>query len=120
MANLEIAYELSGLADYLLASPGLVPVEGWPYDEMFEALTDDANWALKPNERALDAGKRILKALKEYYGNKGNHANKDPHDEVPYSLLSTKGAIPVVEALGKCLARTARASIWLRRDSARR
>ena len=39
MANLETAYELSGLADYLLASPGLVPVEGWPYEEMFEALT---------------------------------------------------------------------------------
>ncbi len=41
MANLETAYELSGLADYLLASPGLVPVEGWPYEEMFKALTDD-------------------------------------------------------------------------------
>ncbi len=41
MANLEIAYELSGLADYLLASPGLVPVEGWPYEKMFEALTGD-------------------------------------------------------------------------------
>ena len=31
MATLETAYQLSGLADYLLASPGLVPVEGWPY-----------------------------------------------------------------------------------------
>ena len=72
MANLEIAYELNGLADYFLASPGLVPVEGWPYDEMFEALTDDAHWARKPNERALDAGERILEVLKEYYGNKGN------------------------------------------------
>lgn len=100
MANLETAYELSGLADYLLASPGLVPIEGWPYDEMFRVLTDDANGNLKPNERALDAGKRILEALGAHYLNPDN---KKPHDEVPYSLLSTKSAVPVVEALGKLL-----------------
>jgi len=96
MANLETAYELSGLADYLLASPGLVPVEGWPYQKMFEALTDDAHWALKPNRRALDAGKRILKALEAHYK---IEANRNRHDEVAYSLLSTAGAVPVVEAL---------------------
>ena len=100
MANLETAYELSGLADYLLASPGLVPVEGWPYDEMFKALTDDAHWALRPNGRALDAGQRILKELEAHYK---IPANKKPHDEVPYSLLNTKSAVPVVEALGKVL-----------------
>jgi len=100
MANLETAYELSGLADYLLASPGLVPVEGWPYDEMFKALTSGANWALKPNLRALDAGKRILEALEAHYK---IEANRKPHDEVAYSLLSTKSAVPVVEALGNLL-----------------
>ncbi len=36
MATLETAYELAGLADFLLASPDLVPVVGWPYDEMFQ------------------------------------------------------------------------------------
>ena len=87
MANLETAYELSGLADYLLASPGLVPVEGWPYDEMFEALTDDG---------ALKAAHRILDALRKHYKTK---KNRDPHKEVAYSLLSTAGAVPVVEAL---------------------
>ena len=100
MANLETAYELSGLADYLLASPGLVPVEGWPYEKMFKGLTDDAHWDLKPNARALDAGERILKALKAHYK---IEANRKPHDEVPYSLLSTKSAVPVVEALGNLL-----------------
>jgi Clostripain family len=92
MANLEIAYELSGLADYLLASPGLVPVEGWPYEDIFNALTGDV---------ALEAAKRILNALEGYYGKKGNKPNPNsaPHDEVPYSLLSTDGAIPVVNAL---------------------
>ena len=30
-------------------------------------------------------------------------ANRKPHDEVAYSLLSTKSAVPVVEALGNLL-----------------
>ena len=90
MANLETAYELSGLADYLLASPSLVPVEGWPYENIFKALTGDVG---------LDAAKGILKALEEYYDDKGKKGTKGPHKEVPYSLLSTAGAVPVVEAL---------------------
>jgi hypothetical protein len=89
MANLEIAYELSGLADYLLASPGLVPVAGWPYEGIFKALNDDG---------ALKSAHRILDALRKYYLIK---KNRDPHEEVAYSLLSTAGAVPVVQALGK-------------------
>jgi len=90
MANLETAYELSGLADYLLASPGLVPVEGWPYEDIFKALTGDV---------ALEAAKGILKALEEYYEDPGKKGTKGPHKEVAYSLLSTAGSVPVVEAL---------------------
>jgi hypothetical protein len=70
MANLETAYELSGLADYLLASPGLVPIEGWPYEDIFNALTGDVG---------LDAAKGILKALEEYYEDKGEKGTKGPH-----------------------------------------
>ena len=101
MANLEIAYELNGLADYLLASPGLVPVEGWPYEDIFNALSDDG---------ALEAGHRILEALKEYYQDQDEKGTKGPHREVPYSLLSTEGAVPVVEALSKLLGKD-RASV---------
>ena len=90
MANLEIAYELNGLANYLLASPGLVPVEGWPYEGIFNDLSDDG---------ALKAAERILKTLGKYYKGPG----KDPHPEVPYSLLSTEGAVPVVNALSALL-----------------
>ena len=91
MANLETAYELSGLADYLLASPGLVPVEGWPYEEIFQALAGNG---------ALKAAHGILKALEAHYK---NPKNLGPHVEVPYSLLSTAGAVPVVDALKKFL-----------------
>jgi hypothetical protein len=94
MANLEIAYELNGLADYLLASPGLVPVEGWPYENIFKALTGDVG---------LEAARGILKALEEYYQDKDKKGTKGPHKEVPYSLLSTAGAVPVVKALDAML-----------------
>lgn len=99
MANVETAYELNGLADYLLASPGLVPVEGWPYDGIFGAL-GDANGRLPRDQRALDAGQRILAALEAHYA---IEANRESHDEVAYSLLSTRGAVPVVNALGNLL-----------------
>ena len=59
MANLETAYELNGLADYLLASPGLVPVEGWPYDEIFKALANDKT-SYKAGVKALDLGDELL------------------------------------------------------------
>ena len=94
MANLEIAYELNGLADYLLASPGLVPVEGWPYEDIFKALTGDAG---------LEAARGILIALEEYYQDTDKKGTKGPHKEVPYSLLSTAGAVPVVKALDALL-----------------
>ena len=87
MANLETAYELSGLADYLLASPGLVPVEGWPYEEIFKALA--GNGALKAARRHTQGPRGALQEPEKL----------GPHDEVPYSLLSTAGAVPVVDAL---------------------
>jgi Clostripain family len=95
MANLETAYELSGLADYMLASPGLVPVEGWPYQGIFDALAND-----QTNGDALTAAQQMLEALKVYYGHKPNRGS---HDEVAYSLLSTEGAVPVVKALDALL-----------------
>jgi len=111
MANLEIAYELEGLADYLLASPGLVPVEGWPYQAMFDALTADD--ALE--EVQLRAAERVLEALRNYYR---KEANRGENSEVPYSLLNTAGAVPVINAL-KTLLGNERSTVdkadkWLR------
>jgi len=98
MANLETAYELNGLADYLLASPGLVPVEGWPYDEIFKALANDKT-SYKAGVKALDAAGGILNALEAYYGKEDDERHKPRNVEVPYSLLNTAGAVPVVKAL---------------------
>jgi hypothetical protein len=95
MANLETAYELSGLADYLLVSSGLVPVVGWPYDEMFQALTAG-------DQAPIEKAKLLLGTLEAHYQvpkNLGQQA------EVPYSLLSTRGAVAAVDRLGDLFGR---------------
>ena len=38
MSTLETAFELEDSADYLIASPEIVPIEGWPYRPMLEHL----------------------------------------------------------------------------------
>jgi hypothetical protein len=101
MATLETAYQLSGLADYLLASPGLVPVEGWPYDEMFGALTERKGDVLKK-------AKQLLEALRKHYE---KDENKRPFKEVPYSLLSTLGAATVVAKLADLIGKDRRSAV---------
>ena len=109
MANLETAYELSGLADYLLASPGLVPVEGWPYEEIFNALTGPARI-----DRALDAAKRILKALEEYYEDKGKKAQGSAQGSAVLAPQH-RGCGPRRRSIGGAAwRRTAQASIRLK------
>ena len=92
MATLETAYELGGLADYLLASPSLVPVEGWPYDDMFAALARDDGGPRVEAEQLLDA-------LEQHYAKRPVPPG-EVLKEVPYSLLSTRGAIAAVKKLG--------------------
>lgn len=89
MATLETAYELSGLADYLLASPSLVPIEKWPYEEMFRVLAAD-------KKRTRATAEALLAALRKHYQDKDH---RHPFPEVPYSLLSTQGAATVVGKL---------------------
>ena len=89
MANLETAYELSGLADYLLASPGLVPVEGWPYDEMFKALTDDAR-ALEGSRRGYSKRSRNTTRTKEN--------RRSARRKCRTRCSAQQSAVPVVEA----------------------
>jgi hypothetical protein len=79
MSTLETAYELEDSADYIIASPQIVPIEGWPYREIFTAL------AANP-EDPEKASRGLVKALKDHYSHKANrHGLKD----VPFTLMST-------------------------------
>ena len=73
MSTLETAYELKDAATYLIASPDIVPVEGWPYDRMFEQLTRQTDAKL--------AAKALVKELEQYYK---VDANRHGRTEVPF------------------------------------
>jgi hypothetical protein len=88
MSTLETAYELKDAATYILASPDIVPIEGWPYGPMFKQLTRTTN--------PKTAAKGIVGELHRHYSQEKNrHGRK----EVPYSLLDTTRLSDVSEPL---------------------
>jgi hypothetical protein len=62
-ALLETAYELRADAQYLAASPGLIPSAGWNY----EALFTDFLAKVKANRTSLELGKSVVSAFKSQY-----------------------------------------------------
>jgi hypothetical protein len=82
MATIEAACELKGLARYLVASQGLVPIDIWPYDAMFKRLIG------QPDVEVAARGE--LKVLGEHY---------HTADDVPFSLIDTTEADNALNAL---------------------
>jgi hypothetical protein len=99
MSTLETAYELKDTATYLIASPDIVPVEGWPYARMFEQLTRQADAKL--------AAKALVKELEQYYK---VEANRHGRPEVPFTLVDTTKLSDVTEPL-RAIATTLAAKI---------
>jgi Clostripain family len=95
MSTLETAGELKGLATYLVASQSLVPIEGWPYSEMFGSLVAHKN---DPKKAAL----QIIGDLEAHYA---DQANRDGFPSVPYALLDTTQVTTVNAALAPIAAR---------------
>jgi hypothetical protein len=60
MAQLEVAFELEGLADVMVGSEASEPGDGWPYEAV---LSHFAN----PNLSAKDVAKGIVRAFDDYY-----------------------------------------------------
>jgi len=94
MSTLETAYQLEGLARYMVASPGLVvPFREWPYDEMFTALV--------PTHSSERVATDLFNTLSEFYklaANRSNSPGERPAlDEVPLSLLKLETLKPHVE-----------------------
>lgn len=62
MQTIEISYELKDYTDYIIASQTYVPLDGFPYDDIFNKIS-------KSNFSILDIGKEIVKAYFESYNN---------------------------------------------------
>ena len=88
MSTLETAYELKDAATYLIGSPDIVPIEGWPYARMFEQL------ARQPEAKA--AAKALVKELAQYYK---VEANRHGRTDVPFTLMDTSKLSDVSEPL---------------------
>ena len=75
--NLETAYELSDIAEVMIASQDRMPARGWPYADLLRTLAGpDA--AKSPNEQI---GRKLVQQLATYY------ADTLPQRDVPISLL---------------------------------
>ena len=66
MATIETAYELRNYADVLVASEETEPGNGWPYDTILSALTQN------PTMTASDLGTTIVDKYMAYYGTSGS------------------------------------------------
>jgi hypothetical protein len=88
MSTLETAYELKDAASYLVASPGIVPVEGWPYAKMLERLASTRD--------SKTAAQHVVTELHAYYANPKHRPGRK---EVPFTLLDTSQLTAVNEPL---------------------
>ena len=94
MSTLETAYELRDSVKFLLASPDIVPIPGWPYQEMLASLTGDK----EPGPVA----EAILEALGKHYEVEENRFKRQ---SVPYSLIDTSSLPKPSEALDSVTAK---------------
>lgn len=88
MSTLETAYELKDAATCLIASPDIVPVEGWPYARIFDQLTR------QPDARL--AARAVVKELHQHYKVAKNRYGRT---EVPFTLLDTSKLGDITEPL---------------------
>jgi hypothetical protein len=94
MSTLETAYELKDAAAYLIASPGIVPVEGWPYSKMLDQLAATRDPTI--------AARKVVGELHTYYADPKNRPHRK---EVPFALLDTSQVTAVSEPLRAIAAR---------------
>jgi hypothetical protein len=88
MSTLETAYELEDTASYLIASPDIVPVEGWPYVRMLDQLSRLSDAKL--------AAKAVVRELQHHYQ---TAANRHGRPQVPFTLLEISKLSDVTDPL---------------------
>lgn len=96
MSTIELAYELRDLADYVIASQGLVPIEVWPYEQLLAPLTR--------GRKAEAVAPELLDALERHYEGRAKDLRAALGEgvgvsEAPFALLDTSRAGEVSLAL---------------------
>jgi Clostripain family len=95
MSTLEAASELRGGAKLMVSSQSVIPIDGWPYKELFECLSSDVT-------ATVAAG--LVKALGDYYD---MAINRPKRSEVSFGAVDVEAARAVDEPLRALAARLA-------------
>jgi hypothetical protein len=98
MSMVEIGFQLRGLVDYMVGSQDLVPKEGFPYDKIFEQLTDNPD--ISPKE--------LSEAIVRHYVN-SFEAKENPTlavcDLTEFNGLAGDSPVDAIDNLAKTLLR---------------
>jgi Clostripain family len=93
MSALELACELRDGAQFMVSSQALVPIDGWPYKEIFECLSSDQT-------ATIAAG--LVETLGDYYD---MATNRPKLSEVSFGAVDVDAARAVDEPLRALVAR---------------
>ena len=90
LANtLETAYQLRDAGEFMVASQSIVPIAGiWPWGTFLTSLM--------PGARSADVAQAIARQLALFLE---SPTNRDPFEDVPYSLIDLEAASAVAEPL---------------------
>lgn len=84
MQTVEVSYELKDYVEYIIASQAYVPLDGFPYDDILNKISNE-------NLSILDIGKEITKSYFNSYNN-GSQGTED----VSISLLNAKKSLEIL------------------------
>ncbi len=76
MGLAEVTYQLRDYADYVVASPELVPADGWPYDDILKDLVRD------PDLTPLEISEKISDLYVTSYGIGGSQAEEGTYPAI--------------------------------------
>lgn len=68
MSSIEVAYQVRSSAHLYVASENLMPVNGWPYDDILSSLRD------QPDIDSVSLGKLVVEKYCAYFGLSSPHA----------------------------------------------
>lgn len=75
MATVEVCEALAGSAEVLVASPGAIPSEGFPYMALLQSWTDDVNLEQIPDCLPSDLAQSAVSHFAEWYTDKDDIAS---------------------------------------------
>ncbi|MGQ9844892.1 MAG: clostripain-related cysteine peptidase [Caldisericia bacterium] len=84
MQTVEVSYELKDYVEYIIASQAYVPLDGFPYDDILNIISNE-------NLSILDIGKEITKSYFDSYNN-GSQGIED----VSISLLKASKSLEIL------------------------